>query len=106
MGFALTGVTNKCNQRRFTFELAGGATTRTTIVVVADLALARKYEIPLQELPLLCLRLIESQMTSGTLVFAEKEMVEYADRRQAAKDLAEQKRRAHRVPKPNPRDDA
>ena len=52
MVFALTGFTNESSLRRFTFELAGSGPPRTTMVVVADMALVRKYEIPLQELPL------------------------------------------------------
>jgi len=108
MSFTLTGVTNGPSLRRFRFELTGRGSPRTTVIVVAEMALVRKYEIPLQELPLLCLRLLDGWMSgvSGTLVFAEKEMIEYANRRQAAKNLAEQKRRAHWVPKPKARDDA
>jgi len=101
MVFALTSFTNEGSLRRFTFELAGSGPPRTTVVVVADMALVRKYEISFQELPLLCLRLLESRTgdADGTAVFSEKEMIEYANRRKAAKDLAEQKRRQH----PNPR---
>jgi hypothetical protein len=108
MIFALMGVTNERNSRRFTFELTGRGQPRTTVVVAADLDLARRYEIPIQELPLLCLRLLDSWTagTNETVVFAEKEMIGYANRRKEAKDLAEQKRRAHRLPKPNPRGDA
>jgi len=108
MVFALTGVTNERSLRRFTFELAGSGPPRTTVVVVADMALVRKYEIPLQELPLLCLRLLESRTAdaNGTVVFPEKEMIEYANRRRAAKDLAEQKRSVHRAAKRYPRGDA
>ena len=51
MVFALTGFTNELSLRRFTFELAGSGPPRTTVVVVADMTLVRKYEIPLQELP-------------------------------------------------------
>jgi hypothetical protein len=103
MVFALTSVANEHNARRFTFELTGSGQPRTTVVVAADLELARKYEIPLQELPLLCLRLLEGWTagTNASIVFAEKEMIEYANRRSRAKDLAEQKRRAHWPRKPN-----
>ena len=57
------------------------------MVVVADMALVRKYEIPLQELPLLCVRLLESATADadGTAVLSEKEMIEYANRRKEAK---------------------
>ena len=102
MVFALTGMSNERNLRRFRFELVGRGVPRTAIVVVADMVLVRRYEIPLQELPLLCLRLLESgpaAAPNGTMVFPEKEMIEYANRRREAKDLAEQKRRAHRFAK-------
>ena len=71
MVFALMGTTTEGGLRRFTFELAGSGPPRTTVVVVADMALVRKYEIPLQELPLLCLRLLESRTADaeGPAVF-------------------------------------
>lgn len=101
MAFTLTGVTNKDNLRRFTFESANRGSPRTAVVVLADLALARKYGIPLQELPLLCLRFLENGTAGGlgTLDFSENEMIEYAKRRSVAKDLAEQKKRAYRPPR-------
>ena len=102
MVFALMGVTNEGSLRRFTFELAGSGPPRTTVVVVADMALVRKYEIPLQELPLLCVRLLESWTADAvvTAVFPETEMIEYANRRREAKDLAERKRHMFRAAKP------
>ena len=108
MVFALMGVTNEGSLRRFTFELAGSGPPRTTVVVVADMAVARKYEIPLQELPLLCVRLLESWTADAhsTAVFSEKEMIEYANRRREAKDLAEQNRHMVRAAKPGAGGDA
>jgi hypothetical protein len=47
----LMGVTNESSLRRFTFELAGSGPPRTTMLVVGDMALVRKSQIPLQELP-------------------------------------------------------
>lgn len=101
MAFTLTGVTNKDNLRRFTFQSAGSGAPPIAVVVLADLVLARKYEIPLQELPLLCLRFLENGRAGGpgTVAFSEAEMIEYAKRRSLAKDLAEQKRRAYRPPR-------
>lgn len=61
MAFVLTGVAHERNARQFTFELAGSGKVRFRIVVIADLLLARKYEIPLQELPLLCLHLLDGR---------------------------------------------
>jgi hypothetical protein len=106
--FALMRVTNEGSQRQFTFELAGSGPPRTTVVVVADMALVRKYEIPLQELPLLCLRMLDNRTSGadGTAIFSEREMVEYSNRRREAKDLADRKRRAFGRRSPNPRGEA
>jgi hypothetical protein len=108
MVFALMGFTNELSLRRFTFELVGSGPPRTTVVVVADMALVRKYEIPLQELPLLCVRLLESWTADAdsTAVLSEKEMIEHANRRREAKTLAEQKRHMYRAAKPDSRGDA
>jgi hypothetical protein len=97
MVFALLSVTNEGSLRRFTFQLAGSG-PRTTVVVVADMELVRKYEIPLQELPLLCVRLLQSWAADGdgTAVFSEQDMIEYANRRREAKGLAERKRHLYR----------
>ena len=78
------------------------------MVVVADMALVRKYEIPLQELPLLCVRLLESWTANAdvTAVFPETEMIEYANRRREAKDLAERKRHMYQAAKPGAGGDA
>ena len=95
--FALASVTNEGTFRRFAFELVGSGPPRRTVVVVADMELVRKYGIPLQELPLLCLRLLESggDFANATVIFTEQEMIAYADRRLEEKTLAEQKRRGH-----------
>jgi len=108
MNFALSGVTNEGSLRRFKFEPGRGGPSRTAVIVIADLVLVRKYEIPLQELPLLCLQLLESQIgePDGTLVFPEEEMVEYANRRRTAKEQAQQRRRGFRPGRPNPRGDS
>jgi len=68
------------------------------------MALARKYEIPLQELPLLCVRPLQSWTVDadGTAVFPETEMIEYANRRREAKDLAERKRHMYQGRSPAP----
>jgi hypothetical protein len=108
MVFALTGFTDESSLRRFTFELTGSGPPRTTVVVVADMALAWKYEIPLQELPLLCVRLLESWTADAdvTAVVSETEMIEYANRRREAKDLAERKRHMYQAAKPGAGGDA
>jgi hypothetical protein len=97
----------KAAKRRFTFELAGSGPPRTTVVVIADMALVRKYEIPLEEL-LLCVRRLQSWRADAdsTAVFSGKEMIEYANRRREAKDLAERKRHMFRAATPGAGGDA
>lgn len=95
MSFALTGSTTERGFRRFTFESGDKKQPKTTVVVSAEMSLVQKYAIPLQELPLLCCRFLDS-WTEGaghTTVFTEQEMAGYATRRKAAKEqLALQKR--------------
>jgi hypothetical protein len=102
MVFVLTSVAHQGTVRSFTFELAGAGPVRKKVVVVADLTLARKYNIPLQELPLLCLQLLEGRPPEleGTLSFGESDMVQYDHTRSELKSAAERKRLAHRTPKP------
>jgi hypothetical protein len=121
MEFVLIGFRQEKNIRRYAFDAVSSSHVRTHVTVGADLSLARAYRIPLQELPLLCRRLLEdlteAQTTQPTkagsakpqaskngglslekLMYTEKEMLGYAKDRAVAETLAEQKRRAHRVP--------
>jgi hypothetical protein len=121
MEFVLIGFRQEKNIRRYAFDAVSSSHVRTHVTVGADLSLARAYRIPLQELPLLCRRLLEdlteaqtavpakvgtaksqapknSGLASEKLMYTEKEMLGYARDRAVAETLAEQKRRAHRVP--------
>jgi hypothetical protein len=103
MEFVLAGFRQDSNIRRYNFEAVGGDRTRRTITVGADLNLIRKYKIPLQDLPLLCRRLLEGRVEVATLMltelmFTEKDMLQCADDRAAAVFAAAQKRRAHHPP--------
>ena len=51
MVFALTGFTDESSLRRFTFELAGSGPPRTTVVVVADMALVRNMRFRSRNCP-------------------------------------------------------
>ncbi|MGH9632393.1 MAG: hypothetical protein ACRD7E_29150, partial [Bryobacteraceae bacterium] len=71
-------------------------------IVGADLALLRKYHIAVQEVPLLCRRLLEG-LGDGpepqSLMFTEEDMAGYANKRTAARDAAAQKKKiVHRSP--------
>ena len=64
--------------RLFAFDCIGSDRSVTKVTVRADVALARKYDIRLQELPLLCSRLLAA-VPEGTMgpamTFAEADMV-------------------------------
>lgn len=60
MTFTLSGFKEGDGFRRFTFQCVAADRSMTTVTVRADVSLARKHEIRLQELPLLCLRLLQS----------------------------------------------
>jgi len=103
MQFVLTGFSHNEGLRVFAFEGIAGDRTRTNYSVSADMALSRRHGIPVQELPLLCLRFLEQHDTSGderNLTFAEENMRAYADNRAAERD-AVQKRKAPRRPPAN-----
>jgi hypothetical protein len=106
--FVLTGFSQENNIRRYTFQAlpAGNhrpaaGTLKKEWTVSADLSLMRKHRIPLQELPLLCKRLVEAQSEQAkedTLMFTERDMLGYASNRTAAELAAEVKKRARRMP--------
>jgi hypothetical protein len=101
MEFVFTGFRQESDIRRYTFHIIAADRTRTKVTVGADLSLVRKHRIPLQELPLLCRRLLENHTGGskvGALMFTEKDMLGYVSQRVAAEQVAELKRRAHRTP--------
>jgi hypothetical protein len=59
MQYILTGVTHSMEFRVFAFDCVTDHWVRTAYRVRADLALARKHGIPIQELPLLCRAVLE-----------------------------------------------
>src|SRR5580704_7060777 len=98
MQFILTGFTQETGFRVFAFGGVVVGQIRTVFTVRADLALSRRYGIPMQELPLLCRSLLDRQEESGqepnesgerdssakhALTFSEEEMRACADKRAA-----------------------
>lgn len=99
MDFVFTGFKQTQNFRQFAFEGIADDRSRTVFVVGADLMLIRKYQITMQELPLLCLRLLEDHPDGpNAITFTEEHMRSYATNRTAAKDLAASKRKPIRRP--------
>jgi hypothetical protein len=60
MEFLLTGFKQGDTVRRFHFDGIGTDRSRKAITVCADMTLVRKHRIRVQELPLLCRRLLET----------------------------------------------
>lgn len=78
MKFTLSGFKERNSFRQFAFECAGAGHPKTTIIVAADVGLARKHDIRLQELPLICLRLLESldeERVAGPITLTEDHMI-------------------------------
>jgi hypothetical protein len=95
MQFSLTGFTEIMGFRVFAFERVGEDRTRTQCTVKADLALARRFGIQLQELPLLCRGVLERTEAAGltaALTFSEEAMQTYSHDCAAARDAARKKR--------------
>ena len=82
MNFAFTGFRQNDSVRQFVFQSV--TPPREKFTVGADLNLVRKHNIPLQELPLLCRRLLEATdepQKSPGLVFTEQDMLGYVEKR-------------------------
>ena len=78
MIYLLAGFKEGDGSRQYSFDCVASDRSRTTVMVGADMALARKHEIRLQELPLLCVRLLESLGADGlqpSITLTEDHMV-------------------------------
>lgn len=95
MRFVLTGFTQENGYRVFAFEGIDSAQKRSPFIVRADLALVRSYGIHVQELPLLCRRMLDEcdeADETRTFIFAEEKMRDYATTCAASRDAANRKR--------------
>ena len=108
MQFTLTGFTQDVGCRVFSYEGTGEDRVRIKFTVRADLALSRKYGIRLQELPLMCLGILERNSVSDeaggaeampsqrALTFTEEAMILYAEECVATRDALALKRTSMR----------
>lgn len=99
MQYILTGFTHSTGFRVFAFDGVADHWVRTAYSVRADLALARKHGIRVQELPLLCRGLLEQRSEDDdkrAFTFTEGDMTLHADLVRAA--LEANKRKAPRRP--------
>lgn len=101
MPFILTGFRQDLGFRVFAFERRETDRSRIEFTVRADLALIRRYDIRVQELPLLCRSYLESREgaeEARTLTYNEDEMRACALSRTTAKNEAARKRKPPRRP--------
>jgi hypothetical protein len=101
MPFILTGFRQDMGFRVFAFERREAARSRLEFTVKADMALIRRYDIRVQELPLLYRGLLEREDAvedARALTFTEDQMRACANDRTAARNEAARKRRPPRRP--------
>ena len=91
------GFRDTAGVREFSFDLIAADHSRTRLIVSADMSLARKYNIRLQELPLLCRRLLddlrEEQVGALPISLTEQHMVTVEATAQAGAEKNDRKRK-------------
>lgn len=101
MTFTLAGFDDGEGSRRFTFQCLDAERSKSIVIVRADVSLARQHEIRLQELPLICLQLLESltdEEVAEPIILTEDRMIAI---QAAARTASEKKvRKAPRKPSP------
>ena len=99
MQYLLTGFAQDRGIRLFAFEGFSADRVRTAYSVAADLALARKHGIQMQELPLLCRGVLDQRSEDDdrrAFTFSEVDMILHSNLVRAALEL--QKKKAPRRP--------
>jgi hypothetical protein len=95
MDYQFTGFSHRGEMREFAFDAVAADRSKTHFKVMANLELSRKYHIPVQELPLLCRRLLEASWQgdgSRTFTFTEADMQKLSATRDAARGQETHKR--------------
>ena len=100
--FMLTGFSQSVGFRIFTFERVAEDRSRIAFTVKADLAVARRNNIPLQELPLLCREVLFRKVAQDHMIraftFSEEDMLLLSTTRATARASAALKRKPPRRP--------
>lgn len=99
--FTLIGFSQEGSIRHFAFQGRNDDQDHRDFTVDADTNLIRRYGISLQELPLLCRRVLEETLplTPGcALIFGEERMQRHAYQREASERIAQDKKRPPRKP--------
>ena len=95
MHYKMLGFSQNDSVRRFAFQRTGHGIAAAAFVVVADLAVARKFHITVQELPSICSRLLESiseDQPGATIVLTDAEFTVHAAANTAAAQVDQAKR--------------
>lgn len=95
MAFTVIGFSQNGNIRQFLFERSAGHNTHTRYTVDANLVPLRTFGISVQELPLMCRRLLEALPEGdGTraLTLGEDDMRRHAEAAEAVLEQARRKR--------------
>jgi hypothetical protein len=103
--FIMTGFHQAEGIRYYVYQVQHEDGSVSESTVDADVRLLRKHGIALQELPLLCRRLLERQNSDASVravTFTEDLMKEQADQRAALKQAAQAKKKVYRRPRPSP----
>jgi hypothetical protein len=98
--YIFSGFRQDANVRQFVFHTIVSK-TKIEFTVGADLVLIQRYQIALQELPLLCRKVLENHPDrehERTFMFTEDDMRQYAKGRAAARELALQQKKRFRPP--------
>ena len=101
MQFVMTGFTQDNGFRVFAFERISTDRKRTPFTVSADMDLVRQYGIRVQELPLLCVALLEEQLEGDETrawTYTEEAMQAYATSSKARILAAANKKKPPRRP--------
>lgn len=101
MNFTFTGFSQEAEFRLFAFEGISTEKVKTKHKVKVDISLLGKYGIKVQELPLLCRRLLdkhENDIDTSTLIFTEAEMCVQQSERIATMNANAQKRKTMHKP--------
>jgi hypothetical protein len=99
--FTMVGFKQEGSIRHFNFERLNDDRTKSDFTVDADTSLTRKYGITLQDLPLLCRRVLEETVSptpAAVLTFGEDRMQAHANQREANQRRTEELRQARKKP--------
>ncbi len=99
MQFILIGFNHDAGFRVFSFDGIADDHTRSRFVVRTELALIRNYGIQVQELPILCRRLLEQRgegQRERIVTFTEDEMRIHAANCTAEREAAQRRRPTRR----------